>query len=43
MILERETGREMEGQRERNINVKEKHRLVASHMCPNQRLNLKLR
>ena len=26
----------MEEQRERNIHVREKHRSVASHTCPNQ-------
>ena len=37
----RERGREKE--RERNINEREKHLLVAFHMCPNQGLNLKPR
>ena len=36
--LERGKGREKE--RERKINVREKHRLVAFHMCLDQRLNL---
>ena len=31
----RESGRE----RERNINVREKHQLVAFHMCPDRGLN----
>lgn len=31
-------GEEGEG-RESNINVKDKHRSAASHMCPNQGLN----
>ena len=31
--------RERKGGRERNINVRENHRLVASHMCPNQESN----
>ena len=33
LLLEREKRRKKEG--ERNINVRKKHRLVASHMCPN--------
>ena len=42
LILEREEG---EGGRKggRNIDVNEKHQLVASPMCPNQGLNLQLR
>ena len=37
LLLERGGGREKE--RERNINVREKYRLVASHMRPDQQLN----
>ena len=33
----------MEKERERNINVREKYCLVASHMCPDQELNPKPR
>ena len=33
LLLEREEGRE---ERERNIDVREKHQLVASCMCPDQ-------
>ena len=36
LFLERGKRREKEG--ERNIDVREKHRLVASHMCPNRGL-----
>lgn len=32
-----------EGERERTMDVTEKQKLVAFHMCPNQRLNPKLR
>ena len=40
-LREREGGEGME--RERNINVKEKHWSVASHVCPDQGLNLQPR
>ena len=36
-LLEREKGKEKK--REKNINMRKKHRLVASHMCPDQELN----
>ena len=41
MILERGEGRE--GERERNIDVREKHQPAAFHMHPNQETNLQPR
>ena len=41
LILERGEGREREW--ERNIDVREKHRSVASHMCPVGEPNLQPR
>ena len=38
IFLERGEGREKG--RERNLDVREKHRFVASHTCPDQALNL---
>ena len=39
IFLEREKG----GERERNINIREKHRLFASRMHPDQGSNLQIR
>ena len=40
---ERDRGREGEGERGRDINLREKHQLVASPMCPDQELDLQPR
>ena len=39
----REGGQGEERQRERDIDMREKHGLVASHTCPNQGVNLQPR
>ena len=44
LILEREeVGRERRRKRERNIHVRDKYLLAASHMCPKWESNLQLR
>ena len=40
---ERERKKEREKERKRNINVRDKHQLVASHSCLDQGLNLQPR
>ena len=40
IFRERGRDRERERERERDIDVKVTHPLVASHICPNQGLNL---